>query len=229
MSTFFGERIREIRKINGLTQEEFAHLLGYSDKSMIAHIENGDNEMTYEKMVLLVDKLHISPSELFIDERKAPKGYVQRIRKYLGSQKIILNCAGGIVIKDGQILLQRRSDNNKWGLVGGLLELNESYLEAAIREIKEETGLDVKAISFLGIFHNYNMVWGNGDKAHTIGAYYIFEIIGGDLTIDKESNELKYFSLENLPHLFAEDHIAAIKAYKEGISSPILEENKRLG
>ena len=73
------------------------------------------------------------------------------------------------------------------------------------------------------------MVWGNGDKAHTIGAYYIFEIIGGDLTIDKESNELKYFSLENLPHLFAEDHIAAIKAYKEGISSPILEENKRLG
>ena len=75
MSTLFGERIREIHKRNGLTQDEFAHLLGYSDKSMIAHIENGDNEMTYEKMLLLVDKLHISPSELFIDERKGAAFY----------------------------------------------------------------------------------------------------------------------------------------------------------
>lgn len=225
MSTFFGERIREIRKRNGLTQDELAHLLGYSDKSMIAHIENGDNEMTYEKMLLLVDKLHISPSELFFNERKTPKGYVQRIRKYLGSQKIILNCAGGIVVKDNKILLQRRSDNNEWGLVGGLLELDESYLEAAIREIKEETGLDVEAKSFLGIFHNYNMMWGNGDKAHTIGAYYVFEIVGGNLTIDEESHDLKFFSLDELPYLFAEDHVAAIKAFKDGISFPVFREN----
>lgn len=225
MSSFFGDKIKEIRKRNNFTQDEFAHLLRYSDKSMIAHIENGDNEMTYEKMHLLVDKLHISPSELFIDETKAPKGYAQRIRKYLGSQKIILNCAGGIVVKEDKILLQRRADNNEWGLVGGLLELDESYLEAAIREIKEETGLDVEAKSFLGIFHNYNMIWGNGDKAHTIGAYYVFEIVGGELSVDEESFELKYFSPDELPHLFAEDHIAAINAYKEGIAVPIFKEN----
>ena len=72
------------------------------------------------------------------------------------------------------------------------------------------------------------MIWENGDKAHTIGAYYVFEIVGGELTVDEESFELKYFSPDELPHLFAEDHIAAIKAYKEGASSPILEENKKL-
>jgi len=225
MSSFFGNKIREIRKRNGMTQEEFAHLLGYSDKSMIAHLENGDNEMTYEKILLLTDKLHISPSELFIDETKLAKGYVQKVRRYLGNQKIILNCAGGIVLKNDKILLQRRSDNNEWGLVGGLLELDESYLDAAIREIKEETGLAVKAKSFLGIFHNYNMMWGNGDKAHTIGAYYVFEIVDGELRIDEESYELKFFSLSELPHLFAEDHRAAVKAYMEGISLPIFKEN----
>ncbi|MCR5741597.1 MAG: NUDIX domain-containing protein [Gammaproteobacteria bacterium] len=208
-----------------MTQEEFAHLLGYSDKSMIAHLENGDNEMTYEKILLLTDKLHISPSELFIDETKLAKEYVQKVRRYLGNQKIILNCAGGIVLKNDKILLQRRSDNNEWGLVGGLLELDESYLDAAIREIKEETGLTVKAKSFLGIFHNYNMMWGNGDKAHTIGAYYVFEIVDGELRIDEESYELKFFSLSELPHLFAEDHRAAVKAYMEGISLPIFKEN----
>lgn len=225
MSSFFGNKIREIRKRNGMTQEEFAHLLGYSDKSMIAHLENGDNEMTYEKILLLTDKLHISPSELFIDETKLAKGYVQKVRRYLGNQKIILNCAGGIILKNNKILLQRRSDNNEWGLVGGLLELDESYLDAAIREIKEETGLTVKAKSFLGIFHNYNMMWGNGDKAHTIGAYYVFEIVDGELRIDGESYELKFFSLSELPHLFAKDHRAAVKAYMEGISLPIFKEN----
>ena len=151
--------------------------------------------------------------------------YVKTIRKYLGNQKIILNCAGGIVVKDNRILLQRRKDNNEWGLVGGLLELNESYLEAAIREIKEETNLVVKAKSFLGIFHNYDMVWGNGDKAHTIGAYYVFDIIDGELKIDEESYELKYFDIDELPHLFAMDHRAAIKAYKEGMLLPVIEEN----
>lgn len=225
MSSFFENTIREIRKRNGMTQEEFAHLLGYSDKSMIAHLENGDNEMTYEKILLLTDKLHISPSELFIDETKLPRGYIQKVRRYLGNQKIILNCAGGIVLKNDKILLQRRSDNNEWGLVGGLLELDESYLDAAIREIKEETGLTVKAKSFLGIFHNHNMMWGNGDKAHTIGAYYVFEIVDGELRIDEESYELKFFSLSELPHLFAEDHRAAVKAYMEGISLPIFNEN----
>lgn len=154
-------------------------------------------------------------------------GYVQRIRKYLGDQKIILNAAGGIVTKDEKILLQHRTDNHQWGLVGGLLELDESYLQAAIREIKEETGLDVKPTSFLGIFHHYDMEWGNGDKAHTIGAYYVFEIVGGELRIDEESDELRFFGLNELPYLFAEDHRQAVKAFQEGIRLPLLEENQK--
>lgn len=154
------------------------------------------------------------------------KNYVKRIRKYLGDQKIILNCAGGIILKDDKILLQRRSDNNKWGLIGGLLEINETYLEAAYREIKEETGLDVVAKYFLGIYHNHNMEWSNGDKAHTIGAYYVFEIIAGKPRVDEESYELKFFSKDELPYLFAEDHREAVKAFYEGIKYPLFKENK---
>lgn len=156
------------------------------------------------------------------------EGYVQTIRKYLGDQKIILNASGGIILKDNQILLQRRKDNNKWGFPGGLLELNETYLDAAIREIKEETGLNVKPIYFLGIYHNYDMEWQNKDKAHVISALYVFNIISGDLEMDFESNELKFFSIDAMPELFAEDHICALKAFKGGIHYPIPEENKRI-
>ena len=153
--------------------------------------------------------------------------YIKSIRPKLGHQKIILNTAGGVIVKDGKILLQHRSDNNEWGLIGGLLELNETYLEAALREVKEETGLTVKPLYFLGIFHNHHMVWANGDEAHVIGAYYVFEIAEGEPRIDHESYELKFFAKEEIPYLFAEDHRAALKAYFDGVNLPIIAENKK--
>ena len=82
--------------------------------------------------------------------------YIHDLRKIIGPRKIILNCAGALIIRDKKILFQRRTDNGKWGLIGGLLEMNETYEEAALREIREETGLEVRLDSFLGIFHNHN-------------------------------------------------------------------------
>ena len=151
--------------------------------------------------------------------------YIKSIRPKLGHQKIILNCAGVLVIKDEKVLLQRRRDNSKWGFPGGLLELNETYEEAAIREVKEETGLDVRLDSFLGIFHNHHMVWGNGDQAHTIGAFYVGSIVSGQMRIDEESLELRFFSFDELPELFAEDMVEAVKQYRLGVRLPLLKEN----
>jgi len=94
--------------------------------------------------------------------------YIHELRKVIGPRKLILNCAGALIIRDGKILFQRRTDNGKWGLIGGLLEMNETYEEAALREIREETGLEVRLDSFLGIFHNHNMMWSNGDAVHVI-------------------------------------------------------------
>lgn len=152
------------------------------------------------------------------------ENYVQKIRKCVGHEKIILNAAGGIIVKDNKVLFQRRSDNNKWSLIGGILELNETYLDGAIREIKEETGLDVKPLYFLGIYHSYNMEWVNKDKAHVIGAYYVFEVVSGEPRIDEESFELRFFSIDEAPELFAEDHKKAYKAFVNGVKYPLIEE-----
>ncbi len=65
MGSFFGNKIKEIRKREGLTQQELANILGYSDKSMIAHIENGDNEMSNDKITLLLNIFNINANELF--------------------------------------------------------------------------------------------------------------------------------------------------------------------
>ena len=151
--------------------------------------------------------------------------YIQSLRREIGSRKIILNCAGVVIVRDGKILLQRRSDNGLWGLVGGLLELNETYAQAAVREAREETGCDVALTAFLGIYHNHDMVWSNGDRAPTIGAYYAAEIVRGTPRIDAESLELRFFEQSEIPPLFAEDHEAALAAFFGGVRWPLPQEN----
>ncbi len=151
--------------------------------------------------------------------------YIHELRPLIGHRKIILNAATTIIERDGKILLQRRTDNGKWGLIGGLLEMNETYQEAAIREAREETGLEVKLESFLGIYHNHDMVWGNGDCAHVVTAFFTASIISGEPRVDEESFELRFFGMEELPELFAEDHIAAMEAYTQGVRYPLLREN----
>jgi len=155
--------------------------------------------------------------------------YIHELRKEIGSRKIILNCAGAVIFRDGKILFQRRTDNGKWGLIGGLVEMNETYEEAALREIREETGLAVKLDSFLGIFHNHDMVWSNGDAAHVISAMFTASIVSGEPRIDEESYELRFFGKEEMPELFAEDHIASLDAYFRGIRYPLLQENRYRG
>ena len=152
--------------------------------------------------------------------------YIHDLRKIIGPRKIILNCAGALIIRNDKILFQRRTDNGKWGLIGGLVEMNETYAQAAVREAREETGLEVKLTGFLGIFHNHDMVWANGDAAHVISAMYTAEVVSGEPRIDEESFELRFCGKDEVPPLFAEDHIAGLEAYYKGIRLPLFEENE---
>ena len=155
--------------------------------------------------------------------------YIHELRKIIGPRKIMLNCAGALIIREGKILCQRRTDNGKWGLIGGLVEMNETYAEAAVREAREETGLEVWLDAFLGIFHNHNMVWSNGDAAHVLTAMFTASILSGEPRIDEESYELRFFDVQEMPELFAEDQRAALAAYLQGVRNPLLQENKYQG
>ncbi len=68
-----GPKIKKHRKSRALAQKQLADALGYSDKSMITHIEKGDSDMTYEKILLLLRTYALDANDLFgineIDER----------------------------------------------------------------------------------------------------------------------------------------------------------------
>ncbi|BCN30951.1 NUDIX hydrolase [Anaeromicropila herbilytica] len=136
------------------------------------------------------------------------KNYIKWIRSKVGHDKIILVFAGGCIFNEkGEVLLQKRGDSNKWGFPGGAIELGETPQMAAIREAKEETGLDVEVNNLIGIYTDICMEYSNGDKAHSILIAYELSAIGGKLFCDKEETlELKYFSLDNMPELFCKQH-----------------------
>lgn len=65
-----------------------------------------------------------------------------------------VSVAGVVVDQDGKALLIRRRDNAHWEAPGGVLELDESIEDGVRREVKEETGLDVKPVALTGVYKN---------------------------------------------------------------------------
>ena len=144
------------------------------------------------------------------------KNYVKWIRSKVGHEKIILVFSGGCIFNErGEVLLQRRGDSNKWGFPGGAVELGETPEMAAIRELKEETGLDVEICRMIGVYTDCDMEYPNGDRAHSISIVYELKVIGGKIYCDSdETLELRFFPLNDMPPLFCKQHEDILKDIK---------------
>ena len=143
-----------------------------------------------------------------LDQILHDQNYIRWIRSKVGHEKIMLTFAGGCIFNDkGEVLLQRRGDSDLWGFPGGAIELGETPQMAAIREAKEETGLDVEVGKVIGVYTDLDIRYSSGDRAQSIVIAYELKPVGGALFCDQvETKELKYFSKENKPQLFTKSH-----------------------
>ena len=65
----------------------------------------------------------------------------------------MIRAAGGVVVRDGRVLIVHRARYDDWSLPKGKLEAGESWEDAALREVREETGLRCELGEFLGSSH----------------------------------------------------------------------------
>lgn len=105
--------------------------------------------------------------------------------------------AGATVFNDdGEVLLVKRADNGKWGFPAGAVDPNESAADAAVRETKEETGLDVRVTDLQGVYHHGT----DGSSPHTVvHVQYHCEPAGGSLRTSHETDDVGYWPIEDVP------------------------------
>jgi mutator protein MutT len=131
--------------------------------------------------------------------------YMKNLRDHVGTDLLLMPGVAGIVRNEaGEILFQRRTDDGQWGLPAGAVDPGESPAAAIVREMREETGLQVEAVGIIGVFggaafrHHYP----NGDTVEYLSIIFECRVVGGALGgEDDETLELKYFSLAERPAL----------------------------
>ena len=144
--------------------------------------------------------------------------YISFIRQQVGHQPVILVFAGGVLVNEQQqVLLQKRTDFNQWGLIGGALEFGETAEQACVREYQEETGLQVAVQSLMGVSSGHVQRYPNGDIAQTVVIEFVVKAIGGHLNaFNKETAALAYFDAAHLPPIFNTQHRQSIQRYYAG-------------
>lgn len=96
-----------------------------------------------------------------------------------------------LINEQGQVLLSHRRDVDMWNLPGGGMESRELPTEAVIREVMEETGLEVTVERLVGVY-------GKVDKDDLVFAFEC-KVVGGVLRLSDEADEHRYFDVNALP------------------------------
>ncbi len=111
-------------------------------------------------------------------------------------------CVGVLILDRNRVLLVKRAISpykGFWDIPGGFIEAGEYPPVAAIREIKEETGLQIKLIEMLDFFLD---TYGP-DHESTLNICYIANISGGKAQIGSDAKEMCWFALDSLPRKIA--------------------------
>lgn len=112
---------------------------------------------------------------------------------------------GGVVIHRGRALLIRRGHEplkGEWSIPGGLVELGEELAQAARRELKEETGLDVEPIEVIGVFDRIVRGGRKGSRVryHFVIVDYACRLKRGRLAPASDVVDARWVRREDLPH-----------------------------
>jgi 8-oxo-dGTP pyrophosphatase MutT (NUDIX family)/uncharacterized cupin superfamily protein len=148
-------------------------------------------EITAEQEKWLTEKMKTVRTDFFYDE-KAPL-----------PNSIKPAAAVAILNSKKELLMLHRKDNKKWTMPGGTLEFGESMVDCALREVKEESGLNVEIKDIIGTYTdpNIRVAYSDGEVRQEFTIVYYGEAYGFDVKLDEESSNYVWVSLEKVMNL----------------------------
>ena len=122
----------------------------------------------------------------------------QRLRAELGLVTPHVGANAAIFDQHGAILLMQRMDDGGWCLPGGATEVTETPMDTAVREAREETGLDVRAVQLVDLYARPARM---EDGVHAlVSLVYLCEVVGGTLQCSDEGLGLRYWPIAEVQH-----------------------------
>ena len=112
-----------------------------------------------------------------------------------------------VVMRDGKLLLIRRTDDGLWALPGGITDPGETLAQSARRELLEETGLAGRVARLLGVFDS--RLWYSEKKIHFYHAVFLIEADDPEPRPSPEVSAAAYFGEDELPPLSPGHHLRA--------------------
>ncbi|AIT09356.1 DNA mismatch repair protein MutT [Candidatus Francisella endociliophora] len=124
-----------------------------------------------------------------------------------------------VIFKDNKLLMAQDVDTpDKWTIPGGWCDIDLSPVETCVKEVKEETGYDIKVTKFLALMDRNNYT--QSEIYNVYSLVFLAEIIGGENNPNFEVNEVDFFDLDSLPplsHKLTQEELDIIlETYKKG-------------
>lgn len=113
--------------------------------------------------------------------------------------KIRLGCSAVLLDQSGtNVLLTRRTDNGAWCLPGGSIDPGETVAEACEREVREETGLEVRVARLTGVYSNRDrlVVYPDGNRVQVVALNFLVEYRGGEPRPSRETSEVRFWPID---------------------------------
>lgn len=103
----------------------------------------------------------------------------------------------------GHLLLIHKTDNDLWALPGGGHDIGEAIADTVVREVREETGIDVAPTGILGIYSDprHVMAYDDGEVRQQFSILFETRTLGGELRTSSESKEVRWVPLEEVATL----------------------------
>ncbi|WP_276257062.1 NUDIX hydrolase N-terminal domain-containing protein [Halomontanus rarus] len=169
----------------------------------LEYADNPYDEERYERILDLVSEHYAELGDL------QPSEVGDRFSERVGHVTPNVGGRAAIVNDRGQLLLMKRAGDNTWGLPGGFSAPGETPAETAVREAKEETGLEVDPVELVEFRYRDP----DGHNPHGfVGAVYLCRVIGGSLAGSHESDELRYRDIEAVDEWYKDNYRAAQNA-----------------
>lgn len=138
----------------------------------------------------------------------------------------IVAAASAVVVDNaGRILLHRRRDNEMWALPGGAMTIGETITDTVLREVLEETGLQVEIDRLIGIYTDPKHVfaYSDGEVRQEFSICFACRVRGGALQASDESYEVRLFDPPDIEGLSMHPRIRLrITDYLQDAAAPFL-------